>query len=156
MVSKIAFVNLSKTLNLNLTFQSAKWDWQGFLSYWDTGQTGITPAPHPPSSPHHPSPQGCLPPLTNRNVSPPNSLLGKWASQIWQRIFLSVFILNGSTFIPLKMLLGYLRFIPSLSGHYQGEKWDVLSSKANFLARYDQQPLNCENSTRLKYVATFL
>ena len=25
-VSKIAFVNLSKTLNLNLTFQSVKWD----------------------------------------------------------------------------------------------------------------------------------
>lgn len=59
-------------------------------------------------------------------------------------------------FIPFKMLLGYLRFIRLLSGHYQVEKWYVLSSKANFLARYDQQPLNCKNSTRLKYVATFL
>ena len=159
MVSKIAFVNLSKTLNLNLTFQSVKWDWQYFLSYWDSW----TDRDRPSSSSTGFSflllsfKYTWLLATSYKYICiTRNSLFGKRVSKIWQKIFLSVFILNGSMIIPFKMLLGYLRFIRFLSGHYQVEKWYVLSSKANFLARYDQQPLNCKNSTRLKYVATFL
>jgi len=156
-VSKIAFVNLSKTLNLNLTFQSVKWGWQYFLSYWDSWTDRDCPgsAFSGSSYEYHSYTHSCLPLLTNIYVSP-TILFGKRLSKRWQKIFLSVFILNGSIFIPFKMLLGYLGFMLLLNGHYQVEKWCVLSSKANFLARYDQQPLNCKNSTRLKYVATFL